>query len=75
MRRRVIPAGVSLKDFHGWAGSLDRIDVGYNIDPRRAWRTHTISRFAGRVTHENFTVPEGTSLRRPLITISRTKNS
>ena len=49
MSRRVIPAGVSLKDFHGWAGNLDRIDVGYNIDPIRAWRTHPISRFAGRV--------------------------
>ena len=42
MSRRVIPAGDSLKDFHGWAGSLDRIDVGYNIDPIRAWRTHDI---------------------------------
>ena len=59
MSRRVIPAGVSLKDFHGWAGNLDRIDVGYNIDPIRAWRTHPISRFAGRVTPENFTVLGG----------------
>ena len=50
MSRRVIPMGDFTKDSTGRMGSLDRIDVGYNIDPIRARRTHMISRFAGRVT-------------------------
>ena len=75
MRRRVIPAGDSLKDFH-WAGGeawteSERPTVPTLYAPGGLMT----SRFAGRVTHENFTVPEGTSLRRPLITISRIKNS
>ena len=61
MSRRVILAGDSLKDSIWWAGSLDRIDVGYNIDPIRARRTHMNDIPLCRESHlaENFIVLGG----------------
>ena len=71
MSRRVIPAGDSLKDFHRAGGEPGpNRNRAKDSDPRRAWRTHLISRFAGKVAPESFTVlGGGTSLHRHLIRV------
>ena len=55
MSRRVIPAGDSLKDFHGRAGRLTESERP-TVPTLYAPGGLMTSRFAGRVTPESFTV-------------------
>ena len=57
------PCGRLTNRFHiGGQGGLDRIGAAYSSDPITRWQTHDILLCEGEFTHENFTVPEGTSL-------------